>query len=94
MSPAISGTSSRRSGFKPDNVLVDEDERPRVVDFGLVAAVADDYHPRGEVTRSASMSALSTELTRAGALMGTPSYMSPEQLLGAPTDALSDQFSF
>ena len=58
--------------FKPENVLIGRDGRPRVVDFGLVV---DAGEPGG-----------------AGA--GTPGYMSPEQLLGDPSDARGDQFSF
>src|SRR2546430_15749014 len=33
-------------------------------------------------------------VTRSGALLGTPTYMSPEQFRGEATDAKSDQFSF
>lgn len=73
--------------FKPDNALVDREGRVRVVDFSLVYADAPDpvdADPPGP---------FSADLTRAGALVGTPAYMSPEQLRGMRGDARSDQFS-
>jgi eukaryotic-like serine/threonine-protein kinase len=79
--------------FKPDNVLVGSDGRQRVTDFGLARAV-------GEVGDSSDGDGVSpdsplyAELTMSGALVGTPAYMAPEQLDGAPIDARADQFSF
>ncbi len=77
--------------FKPANVLVDEDGRALVTDFGLVrrAGEANDATPSGT-----GGSALDIPLTQTGALVGTPAYMAPEQLAGQPGDARSDQFAF
>jgi tetratricopeptide (TPR) repeat protein len=43
---------------------------------------------------SSSSGHLDVQLTEAGTVMGTPAYMAPEQLIGAATDARSDQFSW
>jgi hypothetical protein len=77
--------------FKPDNVLVDRDGRARVTDFGLVGTVDEPVDL--DTTVKAGM-ALNVALTQTGAVLGTPSYMSPEQFQGRPADARSDQFAF
>ena len=81
--------------FKPENVMLDGDGRVRVMDFGLARPSGPDIQPTvddSDVRPSSDL--LSQELTGAGALMGTPAYMAPEQHLKATVGAPADQFSF
>ncbi len=76
--------------LKPANVMLDHDGRLRVLDFGLAkrdAAASDDLS-RLPTQR------LSAQMTRAGTILGTYPYMSPEQAEGRVVDARSDLFSF
>ncbi len=74
--------------FKPSNVLVGDDGRARVVDFGVARSV-EQLEPNATPSPTTD-----PRLTATGAAVGTPLYMSPEQYLAEPSDARSDQFSF
>ncbi len=67
--------------LKPENILRDRDGRLKILDFGLALL-------------SEPESAHMDRLTQDGSLVGTPAYMSPEQLLGKSVDARADIFSF
>ncbi len=79
--------------FKPSNVLIDERGRPRLIDFGLVGDLEQPEGTAVEPARRGPTGQLEG-LTRAGAVLGTPQYMSPEQFEGSKVTAASDQFSF
>ncbi|WP_455385128.1 protein kinase domain-containing protein [Acidihalobacter prosperus] len=63
--------------LKPGNILINEHNVVKVVDFGVAAAV----------------DGTDTRLTRTGLLVGTPRYMAPEQVLGKPVDERTDIYS-
>ena len=77
--------------FKPDNVLVGDDGRPRVADFGLVRAANESVDP--DEPHAALASPALAPMTQTGAVLGTPAYMAPEQFAGEPTDTRTDQFA-
>jgi eukaryotic-like serine/threonine-protein kinase len=61
--------------LKPSNILIEASGEPLVGDFGLAKRI--DVDPAGENSQQAE------SLTRTGAILGTPSYMSPEQAAGS-----------
>jgi serine/threonine protein kinase len=76
--------------FKPENAMIDVQGRVRVLDFGLARA-AGTGPPSSLVAR---MLRSGTAGLGSTSVAGTPAYMAPEQHLGLPCDARSDQFSF
>ena len=64
--------------LKPENVLIKPDGGVKVVDFGIAQIGGPE----------------ATRLTRAGAMLGTPAYMSPEQLLGTTVDGRADLYAW
>lgn len=67
--------------LKPGNILVTADGRPKLLDFGIAKLVGEENAAPG------------SRLTRAGDLLLTPDYASPEQVCGGPITTASDVYS-
>src|SRR2546428_3280234 len=73
--------------LKPENVFVTKDARIKILDFGL-AKLAQ------KASAATSDGATLTSHTALGVVMGTASYMAPEQVRGEPADPRTDIFAF
>ena len=77
--------------LKPGNIMVTPAGVVKVLDFGLAAMVQSDRATPGDPNNSPT---LNTAGTMAGTILGTASYMSPEQTEGLPVDKRADIWSF
>jgi serine/threonine protein kinase len=86
--------SAHRQGIthrdlKPDNIMINDEGRLKVLDFGL-AKLQDDERP---FAQQETIAAAAQPMTAEGKILGTPAYMSPEQAEGKPADNRSDIFA-
>ena len=72
--------------LKPQNIMVTPSGRPKLLDFGIALM-------REPVEAAATDTQTITSVTTGRAIVGSPAYMSPEQILQKPVDGRSDLFS-
>jgi Tol biopolymer transport system component len=71
--------------LKPTNIKITPSGTVKVLDFGLAKALEDGNEPAEDLTAAR---------TRAGLILGTPAYMSPEQARGKKVDRRTDVWAF
>jgi len=76
--------------LKPENLFITNDERVKILDFGIAKLSADPASSHPDISEDATRRVL----TNPGVVMGTVGYMSPEQVRGEKADHRSDIFSF
>jgi eukaryotic-like serine/threonine-protein kinase len=76
--------------LKPANIKIKPDGTVKVLDFGLAKALSDEIKPT-EISNSPTLTAAAT---KAGLILGTAAYMSPEQARGKTVDRRADIWSF
>ncbi len=88
--------------MKPSNILIDRHARVMLADFGLAKTVVAAHEARetaapsvraGATARESPATPTSSGLTHAGAVVGTPAYLAPEQARGEPVDFRADMYS-